>query len=145
MREISLTLSSYRQEELYDIVADVASYNRFIPFCTGSRIVRELPTTGAAARHASMDAELTVGFLAFKESYVSRVTCIPYTSVEVRLVFPQILIHNRFPPRQLRPRQPHCLERFRPLGGFNRHLWALPDCHPIRPGKVETSTINQHW
>ena len=32
-----------------------------------------------------MDAELTVGFLAFKESYVSKVTCTPFTSVEVRL------------------------------------------------------------
>lgn len=31
------------------------------------------------------EAELTVGFLAFKESYVSEVTCIPYESVEVRL------------------------------------------------------------
>ncbi|KAL0949924.1 hypothetical protein HGRIS_009952 [Hohenbuehelia grisea] len=29
-----------------------------------------------------MDAELTVGFLAFKESYVSNVTCIPFESVE---------------------------------------------------------------
>lgn len=55
--------------------------------------MRELPTAGAAARHVSMDAELTVGFLAFKESYVSRVTCIPYTSVEVRLSSLEILIH----------------------------------------------------
>jgi coenzyme Q-binding protein COQ10 len=31
----------------------------------------------------SMDAELTVGFLSLKESYVSRVTCTPYLSVEV--------------------------------------------------------------
>jgi len=29
-----------------------------------------------------LEAELTVGFLAFKESYVSTVTCIPNTSVE---------------------------------------------------------------
>jgi len=30
-----------------------------------------------------MDAELTVGFLSLKESYVSKVTCQPYQSVEV--------------------------------------------------------------
>lgn len=30
------------------------------------------------------EAELTVGFLGFKESYVSQVTCTPYDSVEVR-------------------------------------------------------------
>jgi coenzyme Q-binding protein COQ10 len=29
-----------------------------------------------------MEAELTVGFLSFKESYVSQVTCHPYHSVE---------------------------------------------------------------
>lgn len=29
-----------------------------------------------------MDAELTVGFLSFKESYVSKVTCVPHESVE---------------------------------------------------------------
>ena len=32
-----------------------------------------------------MDVELTVGFLSFKESYVSKVTLKPYESVEVRL------------------------------------------------------------
>lgn len=31
-----------------------------------------------------MDAELTVGFLSFQESYVSKVTCSPNESVEVR-------------------------------------------------------------
>lgn len=31
-----------------------------------------------------VDAELTVGFLNFQESYVSVVTCIPFKSVEVR-------------------------------------------------------------
>lgn len=30
-----------------------------------------------------VDAELTVGFLNFRESYVSVVTCIPFKSVEV--------------------------------------------------------------
>lgn len=32
-----------------------------------------------------VDAELTVGFLNFKESYVSIVTAIPFKSVEVRV------------------------------------------------------------
>lgn len=30
-----------------------------------------------------MDAELTVGFMHFKEKYVSTVTCVPYKSVQV--------------------------------------------------------------
>ena len=32
-----------------------------------------------------VEAELTVGFLSFKESYVSRVTCVPFKSVQVIL------------------------------------------------------------
>jgi ribosome-associated toxin RatA of RatAB toxin-antitoxin module len=34
-----------------------------------------------------MEAELTVAFLAFTERYTSRVTCVPYESVKVRLLF----------------------------------------------------------
>lgn len=30
-----------------------------------------------------VDAEMTVGFMGFKESYVSTVTCVPYKSVQV--------------------------------------------------------------
>jgi coenzyme Q-binding protein COQ10 len=38
-----------------------------------------------------MEAELTVAFLAFTESYVSTVTCVPYESVEVRFPRPVAL------------------------------------------------------
>lgn len=33
-----------------------------------------------------VDAELTVGFMSFKESYVSTVTCVPFKSVQVRIL-----------------------------------------------------------
>ncbi|RDB22646.1 Coenzyme Q-binding protein COQ10 B, mitochondrial [Hypsizygus marmoreus] len=74
----------YGQKELYDIVADVASYHHFIPFCTGSRIVTpSLPQAHKDLLTPSvMEAELTVGFLAFTERYVSQVTCTPYRSVK---------------------------------------------------------------
>ena len=72
--------SRYRPSQLYDIVADVASYPRFVPFCTGSRV---LDVRKGNPPSTVMDAELTVGFLAFKESYVSQVTCKPFESVEV--------------------------------------------------------------
>jgi coenzyme Q-binding protein COQ10 len=72
----------YKEKELYAIVADVASYPQFIPFCTGSRL------DGGALMKAMqektvVDAELTVGFMSFQESYVSTVTCIPFKSVQV--------------------------------------------------------------
>ncbi|KAF9451686.1 hypothetical protein P691DRAFT_662643 [Macrolepiota fuliginosa MF-IS2] len=73
----------YSQKELYDVVSDVASYPRFVPFCTGSRILRSLVSElGPSSRKLTMDAELTVGFLSFKESYVSKVTCVPHESVK---------------------------------------------------------------
>ena len=78
-----LYLCRYNEKELYAVVADVASYPKFIPFCTGSRI-DALALERAMQGKTVVDAELTVGFLSFKESYVSSVTCIPFKSVQVR-------------------------------------------------------------
>jgi len=68
-------------------VADVGSYNRFIPFCTGSKVLsRKEPLKDLKIPDGfNMDVELTVGFLSFTESYVSKVTCTPYDSVKVSL------------------------------------------------------------
>jgi len=71
----------YKGKELYAVVADVASYPQFIPFCTGSRIASSA-LVGAMQEKTEVDAELMVGFLSFKESYVSRVTCVPFKSVQ---------------------------------------------------------------
>ncbi|KAK0468456.1 cyclase/dehydrase, partial [Desarmillaria tabescens] len=68
----------YKRSELYAIVSDVSSYPQFIPYCTGSRILHKATRDGSTI----MDAELTVGFMAFQESYVSKVTCTPFSSVE---------------------------------------------------------------
>jgi coenzyme Q-binding protein COQ10 len=74
---------SYEAQQLYNVVADVASYPSFLPFCTGSRIISKTRHEDSSSSTESMDAELTVGFLSLKESYVSRVTCKPFASVEV--------------------------------------------------------------
>lgn len=58
------------------------SYHLFVPFCTQSRILTR-STDGQQILH--LDAELTAGFLSFTESYVSKVTCIPFESVQVTL------------------------------------------------------------
>lgn len=77
-----ISAPSYRRIDLYNLVADVGSYHNFVPYCTGSRILeRRVDQDGVV----KMDAELMVGFLAFNESYVSRVTCRPYESVQVSL------------------------------------------------------------
>lgn len=95
-----LIIPSYGQKELFDVVSDVALYPQFIPFCTAARIVKpperlHEKTLGQSSSMAekpghvdlppsySMNAELTVGFMNFTESYVSKVTCVPHTSVQV--------------------------------------------------------------
>jgi coenzyme Q-binding protein COQ10 len=77
------TLKRYSTKELYAVVADVASYPKFVPFCLASRVAAST-LAQAMQRKTVVDAELTVGFMSFKESYVSTVTCIPYESVQVR-------------------------------------------------------------
>ncbi|KAF8868302.1 dehydrase and lipid transport-domain-containing protein [Mucidula mucida] len=64
--------------DLYNIVSDVASYPTFIPYCTATRVLRTSERNGATL----MDAEMTVGFMSFEESYVSKVTCKPHESVQ---------------------------------------------------------------
>lgn len=68
-------------------MADVDSYRHFVPYCTASKVLNsrsvESPGNG---RTTLKEAELTVGFLTFKDSYISNVTCTPYISVEVRLI-----------------------------------------------------------
>lgn len=61
---------------MYAVVADVASYQRFLPWCTASRVVH---------RHSDrrFDAELCVGFQLLSASYVSRVDLEPTHRVRV--------------------------------------------------------------
>ena len=82
-------MTSYTRRQLYAVISDVDSYASFVPFCTRSRIIRPLaPTPTPATPNAQqMEAELTVAFLAFTERYTSRVTCVPYESVKVRIPF----------------------------------------------------------
>ncbi len=81
------SLFRYSQKQLYELVADASSYPRFLPFCTNARVLNEYPRPSDPSGRLNMDVELTVGFLSFEESYVSKVTCRPYESVEVRFEF----------------------------------------------------------
>ena len=75
-------LPRYTQKELYEVVSNVESYPRFIPYCSGSRILER--QSHEDGKHF-MKAELTVGFKPFNVSYTSHVTCIPHSFVEVRV------------------------------------------------------------
>jgi coenzyme Q-binding protein COQ10 len=56
----------YTPEQLYDLVADVDSYPRFLPWCVASRVRSRTDT--------QLVADLTIGFGPFRESFTSRVT-----------------------------------------------------------------------
>jgi len=132
----------YNERELYAVVADVASYPKFIPFCTGSRI-DPLALGRAMQGKTVVDAELTVGFLSFKESYVSSVTCIPFKSVQVRSCVlqphPYVLTLDHWSGRPLRRRLHHCSKLCRLLGGSRVLLQILK-----RHTRIQTVPVDQH-
>ncbi|KAI0921016.1 hypothetical protein AcW1_004868 [Taiwanofungus camphoratus] len=118
---------SYKPSQLYNLVADVESYPRFIPFCTGCRIIKRSPATSTFPER--MEAELTIGFLSFKESYVSEVTCRPHQSVEAVAASSTPLFRTlstvwRFQPAS--PQSPHP-SRKPPLSVPS----SVPDLHMI--------------
>ncbi|KAI0938016.1 hypothetical protein AcW1_004868 [Taiwanofungus camphoratus] len=117
----------YKPSQLYNLVADVESYPRFIPFCTGCRIIKRSPATSTFPER--MEAELTIGFLSFKESYVSEVTCRPHQSVEAVAASSTPLFRTlstvwRFQPAS--PQSPHP-SRKPPLSVPS----SVPDLHMI--------------
>jgi coenzyme Q-binding protein COQ10 len=56
----------YTPEQLFDLVADVGLYPRFLPWCVASRV-------RTRSEH-ELVADLTIGFGPFRESFTSRVT-----------------------------------------------------------------------
>lgn len=65
----------YRQEQLYELVADVEDYPNFVPWCAGLRVLQR--------SQGFIDAEMAVGFSVLRERFVSRITLDPIESIEV--------------------------------------------------------------
>ena len=65
----------YSAEQMYDLVADVESYPKFLPWTAAARIrsVREI------GDHKVMLADLVISFKVFRERFGSRVTLWPET------------------------------------------------------------------
>lgn len=62
-------------EEMYALIADVARYPEFLPWCSAARIrgTRELPDGEGTV----MDADLVISFKVYREKFGSRVTMRP--------------------------------------------------------------------
>ena len=72
---LSLSLHSYTPEQVYNVVANINDYCKFLPWCTQSAVVKE--GTGSCV------ARLVVGFPPLVESYTSLITLRPHRLVRV--------------------------------------------------------------
>ncbi|KAI1391176.1 uncharacterized protein F4822DRAFT_395853 [Hypoxylon trugodes] len=76
----------YNHERLYDLIADIDSYKRFLPYCKISRITHWTPPTPSQSTHFHnrrwpTRADLTAGWGGFEETYTSRVFCVPSSGI----------------------------------------------------------------
>ncbi|MCV6586883.1 MAG: type II toxin-antitoxin system RatA family toxin [Marinibacterium sp.] len=60
----------YSAQQMYDLVADVGNYPKFLPWCAASRIRRRVMSGPAEI----MEADLVISFKVFRERFGSRVT-----------------------------------------------------------------------
>jgi len=63
----------YTAQQMYDLVADVAKYPQFLPWCAGARIRSETPRGDSVV----MEADLVISFKVFRERFGSRVVLHP--------------------------------------------------------------------
>ena len=70
------TIVPYRQDQLFDLVADVGKYPLFLPWCVAARVRSHTET--------ELVADLTIGFGPFRESFTSRVALDRPHTVQVK-------------------------------------------------------------
>jgi coenzyme Q-binding protein COQ10 len=63
----------YTADQMYALVADVASYPKFLPWNSAARIRSRTPVAGGEV----MEADLVISFKVFRERFGSRVTLYP--------------------------------------------------------------------
>jgi len=63
----------YSAQQMYDLVADVASYPKFLPWTAAARIRKRAPIEDGEV----LDADLVISFKLFRERFGSRVTLRP--------------------------------------------------------------------
>ncbi|MEM6308340.1 MAG: type II toxin-antitoxin system RatA family toxin [Pseudomonadota bacterium] len=63
----------YTADQMYALVADVAKYPQFIPWCAAARIRRETPQGSSTV----LEADLVISFKVFREKFGSRVVLWP--------------------------------------------------------------------
>jgi coenzyme Q-binding protein COQ10 len=89
----------YSAPEMYSLIADVASYPQFLPWCSGARIRARTPQPDGSE---VLEADLVISFKVFRERFGSRVTLRPGESaIDVAYLegpFRYLNNHWRFKP-----------------------------------------------
>ncbi len=65
----------FTAQQMYDLVADVARYPEFLPWCAAARVRRVTPDGPSQV----MEADLVISFKVFRERFGSRVVLWPET------------------------------------------------------------------
>lgn len=76
-RHAEMRRTPYTPRQMYDLVADVASYPQFLPWIAGTRVRNRRPLPGGLPGDERMEADMIVSFKVFKESYASLVELRP--------------------------------------------------------------------
>lgn len=63
----------YSAQQMFDLIADVGSYPKFLPWCAGARIRARKQVAATEV----IDADLVISFKVFREQFGSRVTLYP--------------------------------------------------------------------
>ncbi len=69
----------YTAQQMYDLVADVAAYPKFLPWCAAARIRSVTPVQSEFGEGEEMLADLVISFKVFRERFGSRVGLFPGT------------------------------------------------------------------
>ena len=69
----------YSAQQMYDLVADVAAYPQFLPWCAAARVRSTTPIETAHGEGVEMLADLVISFKVFRERFGSRVGLYPET------------------------------------------------------------------
>ncbi|MCM2561194.1 type II toxin-antitoxin system RatA family toxin [Lutimaribacter sp. EGI FJ00015] len=64
----------YTAQQMYDLVADVAAYPKFLPWCSAARVRSVTPQADGSE---VMEADLVISFKVFRERFGSRVLLWP--------------------------------------------------------------------
>lgn len=93
-------LMPYSAEEMFALIADIESYDEFLPWCQAARIRRRTPLPDGAGE--LVEADLVISFKVFRERFGSRVTVRPEArTIDVEYLdgpFRYLNNHWRFEP-----------------------------------------------